>query len=53
MDDERLVDFHMYCKTCKYYETDEGTDPCNECLNNPVNIDSHKPVNYSQKDQAS
>ena len=53
MNDERLVEFHKYCASCRYFETPETEDPCNDCLNNPANIDSHKPVNYSQKEQTS
>ena len=43
---ERIVDFKKYCETCKYKDVDEVKDPCNECLDNPVNIDSRKPINY-------
>ena len=25
-------------------------DPCHECLNNPVNTNSRKPVNYKEKE---
>lgn len=47
------VYFHDYCKTCKRSEVktpeDSGFDKCNECLSNPVNLYSHKPVNYEEK----
>ena len=42
--------FDKYCKTCKNRETKETDDPCNECLNNPVNLYSHKPMKY-EKDE--
>lgn len=42
------VDF-TYCTKCKYFDTAEDQEPCNECLNNPVNEYSHKPVNYKEK----
>ena len=43
------VYFHKYCRTCKYFRTEEDKDPCNECLNEPVNEYSHKPVNYVER----
>lgn len=52
MSQTKEVDFHQYCETCKYkddYENDVES-PCFDCLDDPVNIDSHKPVNYIPKD---
>lgn len=43
------VYFDQYCKKCKYYEEPDAEDPCNECLDNPINVHSHKPVNYEKK----
>ena len=43
------VRFDLYCKTCRYYELAESEDPCYECLENPVNCYSHKPVNWEEK----
>ena len=40
------VDFGDYCKTCKHAKTPEAEDPCNECLEYPMNVYSHKPVNW-------
>lgn len=49
--DERAkeVYFHEYCKKCLYKSKAEGDEPCFECLNNPANIDSHKPVKFKEK----
>ena len=50
MDDNyKEVYFHEYCKTCKYEKTEESEDPCHDCLNEPSNIDSHKPVRWEEK----
>ena len=38
--------FWMYCKHCKYAKTPESEDPCDECLVEGANENSHKPVNY-------
>ena len=45
------VYFDEYCKSCKYEKTDEKDDPCDECMMNPVNLYSHKPVNWKQKER--
>ena len=43
------VYFDQYCKNCKHEKLKEIDDPCDECLNNPVNLYSHKPVMYEEK----
>ena len=43
------VFFDVYCKFCKYKDCDEASDPCHDCLNEPVNIYSHKPVKWEAK----
>lgn len=46
----KIVKFDQYCKTCKHWkENDEGHEyPCNECLENPTNLYSHRPVNWEE-----
>ena len=46
---EKEVYFYEYCKTCKYSELKGDEEPCNECLENPTNTYSHKPVNHKEK----
>lgn len=48
MEDElyKEVYFHEYCKTCKHWEVKDLDEPCNTCLEDPVNLYSHKPVKY-------
>lgn len=49
MEDRYLeVDFDKYCRTCKYYDLNEIFDPCNNCLQNGVNLHSHKPTEYQE-----
>ena len=48
MNDEKIVLFDIYCKTCKYKNYPEAALPCHNCLNNPSNIDSHKPLFYEE-----
>lgn len=47
----KIVNFDIYCKTCKHKGVLETEDPCNECLTNPANEDSHKPVNYEKEEK--
>lgn len=46
------VYYGEYCKTCQYEKLAEDEDPCHDCLNEPVNAYSHKPVNYKQAERS-
>ena len=46
---EKFVEFDKYCLTCEHSEIPNGEEPCEECLCTPTNIDSHKPINYKDK----
>ena len=48
---EKEVYFHEYCKTCEYLNKKMVADPCNDCLDHPYNIDSHKPVHWKERDK--
>ena len=50
-DHTKEVRCDLYCKDCEHYKDDESTDPCNECLNEPSNINSHKPVYFKEKER--
>ena len=43
---EKEVYFHQYCQTCKHRDKSEGEDPCWDCLDQPWNEHSHKPVYF-------
>ena len=43
------VYFDQYCKTCRSEKMSEDKDPCFDCLNEPANVYSHKPVKYEEK----
>ena len=45
----KIVDFDKYCHKCKHTKTAEIEDPCHECLENPTNINSRKPVMFEEK----
>lgn len=42
------VYFNVYCQTCEHANKKGTDDPCNECLANPANVNSHKPVKYKE-----
>lgn len=46
---DKEVYFNQYCPLCKSFGLPEDADPCDECLENPVNENSHKPVNFKEK----
>ena len=52
IDGLKEVYFDEYCKTCEFFNSKEDEEPCAECLNEPVNQYSHKPVKYNKKQNA-
>lgn len=47
-DGMKFVDF-SYCKTCRHESKSESEEPCNFCLSEPVNYESHKPTKWEEK----
>lgn len=45
---EKEVYFNQYCYRCMYANYPETADPCDECLAQPVNEDSHKPLYFKR-----
>ncbi len=43
------VYFDPYCSKCKHVKKTEEEEPCAECLNNPVNEWTHRPVKFEEK----
>lgn len=48
-DGYKEVYFDQYCPSCQYGKTAETEDPCYDCLQEPANLNSHKPVKYKEK----
>lgn len=44
------VYFDVWCPKCKNVDTPETDDPCNSCLAQGWNVDSHQPINFREKD---
>lgn len=47
--ENKEVRFDIYCETCRHKDKKDHEDPCNECLDNTVNLHSHKPVKFEEK----
>lgn len=47
----REVNFEKYCATCKNVDCPEHRNPCFECLDNPLNYCTEKPVNWGQRNE--
>ena len=45
------VYFDQYCHTCIHFDKPSCEDPCDECLSEPVNVYSHKPTKYVEKEK--
>ena len=45
---DKEVYFGVYCPQCKHWKKSEWEDPCDDCLNEPKNTDSHKPVYFEE-----
>lgn len=43
------VYYHKYCETCKHEKVKDKDEPCATCLDEPVNLHSHKPTKYEEK----
>ena len=49
MEQTKEVRFDLYCKKCKHWNLEGYLEPCNECLTQGWNIDSHKPIRFEEK----
>ena len=47
---DKEVYFHEYCPTCKHRDKSESEDPCWDCLDQPWNEHSHKPIFWEAAD---
>ena len=48
--DLREVNYEKYCDICKHADCPEHEDPCFECLDNPLNYYTEKPVKWEEKE---
>lgn len=52
MDDRgyKEVYFHKYCETCEHRKVENTEEPCDECLSEPTNLNTHRPAKYEEKE---
>jgi hypothetical protein len=48
---KKEVYFHEYCRQCKHWDKKEVESPCFECLDEPANTYSHKPLKFEEKEK--
>lgn len=49
LDERKEVYFDKYCHMCVACDEKEDEEPCCDCLGEPVNLYSHKPVKFKSK----
>lgn len=49
-DGYKEVYYYEYCVKCANYDKDAVDNRCDECLSEPVNLHTHKPVKFEEKD---
>lgn len=50
--DLKEVRFDIWCQQCKHFNKLENEEPCYECLVEPANVDSTRPVNFEKEDKS-
>lgn len=45
------VCFGQYCESCRHRDKLENEYPCDECLEEPINLYTNKPVRYEEMDR--
>lgn len=43
------VYFHEYCEICKHRDVKNTEEPCDTCLSEPINWNTHRPVKYDKQ----
>ena len=46
------VYFDNFCALCKHKDNKESEPPCDDCLNEPVNENSHRPLYFEKKEES-
>lgn len=45
---KKEVFYSEYCLRCEHYHKSDQEEPCDSCLEQPFNYDSHKPINFKE-----
>lgn len=46
---EIIVDFCKWCSKCAHEKKKETENPCFECLDEPTNLNTDKPIHFEEK----
>ena len=49
-DEIKEVYVDKYCKLCEAKDVIETEEPCNTCLESPINTNCHRPVMWKEKE---
>ena len=49
-DKYKIVDYDLYCPECQHWDAPSTDDPCDECLRECTNLNSHRPINFKEKE---
>ncbi len=44
---KHIVRYDRWCEQCKHKDTPENNEPCEDCLNNPIN-ETEKPLRFEK-----
>lgn len=47
---EKEVYFDLFCPLCEHCNTEETESPCNECLTQGYNQNSHTPIDFKGRE---
>lgn len=47
---DKEVYFDKYCYKCKHSDKKENEEPCDDCLEEPFMVNSHKPSKFEEKE---
>ena len=51
VNDYKEVLYNEYCKKCVHKDLDEHEEPCEECMSEPVNLWSKRPVKFEENEE--
>lgn len=46
---EMMVRYDLWCNKCKHKDIKENDEPCEECLSNPINLNTERPICFKEK----
>ncbi len=44
-----MVRYDLWCDKCQHKTIKENDEPCEECLDHPINENTERPINFKEK----